>query len=40
MASCWQVTENQGFLITPEPVTDPYPFFRILYTVRLVRLWV
>ena len=26
MASCWQVTENQGFLITPEPVTDPLPF--------------
>ena len=25
MASCWQVTENQGFLITPEPVTDPLP---------------
>ena len=26
MASCWQVTEDQGFLITPEPVTDPLPF--------------
>ena len=26
MASCWQVTENQGFLITPEPATDPLPF--------------
>ena len=26
MASCWQVTGKQGFLIAPEPVTDPLPF--------------
>ena len=26
MASCWQVTEKQGFLIAPNPVTDPLLF--------------